>query len=85
VTQAAVMPAAMWPSGGIHHCLGATLARMEAEVAMAGLVRRFARIELAGTGSGAPPSPCGPRITAGDPMAHAAVEANPILSFDARR
>ncbi|HEY5252246.1 MAG TPA: cytochrome P450 [Acidimicrobiales bacterium] len=34
--------------GGIHHCLGATLARMEAEVAISGLLQRFRRIESAG-------------------------------------
>lgn len=35
--------------GGIHHCLGAALARMEAQIALTGLLGRFARIELAGT------------------------------------
>ena len=34
--------------GGIHHCLGAALARMEAEVAITGLVHRFDRLEPAG-------------------------------------
>jgi cytochrome P450 len=32
---------------GIHHCLGAPLARMEAEVAFGGLLARFPRISLA--------------------------------------
>ncbi|MEU2492105.1 cytochrome P450 [Streptomyces sp. NPDC007883] len=35
-------------SHGIHHCLGAPLARMEAQVAIGTLVRRFPGIELAG-------------------------------------
>ena len=33
--------------GGIHHCLGAVLARMEARVAIGSLVRRFPGAELA--------------------------------------
>lgn len=33
---------------GIHHCLGAPLARLEARVALSRLVDRFPRIELAG-------------------------------------
>ena len=32
---------------GVHHCLGAPLARMEAEVALAALLARFPRISLA--------------------------------------
>jgi cytochrome P450 len=32
---------------GIHHCLGAPLARMEAEVALGALLDRFPRISLA--------------------------------------
>jgi cytochrome P450 len=35
--------------GGIHHCLGAALARMEGEIAFCALLDRFGRIELAGT------------------------------------
>ncbi|MGZ3339919.1 MAG: cytochrome P450 [Reyranella sp.] len=35
--------------GGIHHCLGAVLARMETQIALAALLYRFRRIELAGT------------------------------------
>jgi len=34
--------------GGIHHCLGAVLARMETQIALAALLDRFGRIELAG-------------------------------------
>jgi cytochrome P450 len=33
--------------GGIHHCLGAVLARMEARIAIGTLVRRFPHIDLA--------------------------------------
>jgi cytochrome P450 len=35
--------------GGIHHCLGAMLARMEAQVVISQLLRRFTQIELAGS------------------------------------
>jgi len=35
--------------GGIHHCLGAALARMEGQIAFQALLDRFGRIELAGT------------------------------------
>jgi cytochrome P450 len=34
--------------GGVHHCLGASLARMEGRAALAGLVRRFPKLALAG-------------------------------------
>jgi cytochrome P450 len=34
--------------GGIHYCLGAALARLEGRIAIATLVRRFPRLELAG-------------------------------------
>jgi cytochrome P450 len=34
--------------GGFHHCLGAALARLEGQVAIAGLVRRYPRMELTG-------------------------------------
>lgn len=33
--------------GGVHHCLGAHLARMEAQIAIGTLVRRFPTLELA--------------------------------------
>lgn len=35
--------------GGAHYCLGAALARMEGQVAIARLVRRFPKLELRGT------------------------------------
>jgi cytochrome P450 len=34
---------------GLHHCLGASLARMEARIALARLVERFGRFEADGT------------------------------------
>jgi cytochrome P450 len=33
--------------GGVHHCLGSSLARTEAQVALGSLVRRFPAIDLA--------------------------------------
>lgn len=33
--------------GGIHHCLGMALARVEGQIALGSLVRRFGRLELA--------------------------------------
>jgi cytochrome P450 len=33
---------------GIHHCLGAALARLEGRIAMGTLIRRFPRLEPAG-------------------------------------
>jgi cytochrome P450 len=35
--------------GGIHYCLGAPLARLEAEIAFPALLRRFPRLQLAGS------------------------------------
>jgi cytochrome P450 len=34
--------------GGVHHCLGAALARLEGRIALSSLVRRFPELELAG-------------------------------------
>ncbi|HVW80960.1 MAG TPA: cytochrome P450 [Mycobacteriales bacterium] len=34
--------------GGVHHCLGSSLARLEGRVAIAGLFRRFPGLQLAG-------------------------------------
>jgi cytochrome P450 len=46
--------------GGRHHlCLGAALARLEAQLAIGELIRRFPRIELAGEPAGTAESICG--------------------------
>jgi hypothetical protein len=34
--------------GGVHHCLGAALARLEGQVAIGGLVRRYPEMQLTG-------------------------------------
>jgi cytochrome P450 len=36
-------------ASGIHYCLGASLAKLEAQVAIGSLIRRFDQVELAGT------------------------------------
>lgn len=41
-------------SGGVHYCLGAPLARMEAQILLAGLTRRFPRLALVRPPSWAP-------------------------------
>ena len=35
-------------AAGIHYCLGASLAKLEAQIAIGSLIRRFPDIELAG-------------------------------------
>jgi cytochrome P450 len=40
-------PAHIGFGGGIHFCVGAPLARQELDVSLAGMVRRFPRLELA--------------------------------------
>ena len=35
-------------AAGVHYCLGASLAKLEAQVAIGSLIRRFDTIELAG-------------------------------------
>ncbi len=46
--------------GGIHYCLGASLARLEAQVALPAVLRRFPGIELAG-----PPVPRAGHVVSG--------------------
>ncbi|MHA3704979.1 cytochrome P450 [Jatrophihabitans sp. YIM 134969] len=41
-------PSSVSFGGGIHHCVGAPLARLETAAALRGLVTRFGRVELAG-------------------------------------
>jgi cytochrome P450 len=36
-------------AAGVHYCLGASLAKLEAQVAIGSLIRRFPELELAGT------------------------------------
>ena len=38
-------------ASGIHYCLGASLAKLETEIAIGSLIKRFARIEIVGTPS----------------------------------
>ncbi len=38
-------------SSGIHYCLGASLAKLETEIAIGSLIKRFAQIEVVGTPS----------------------------------
>ena len=38
-------------SGGVHYCLGASLAKLETEIAVGSLIKRFAQIEIVGTPS----------------------------------
>jgi cytochrome P450 len=47
-------PAHLSFSGGIHYCLGAPLARMEAQTLLQGLLARFPRLTLAGQPQWAP-------------------------------
>ena len=35
-------------AGGVHYCLGASLAKLEAQVAIGTLIRRFPDVDLAG-------------------------------------
>ena len=48
-TSTGPTPTATSPSSaGIHYCLGASLAKLEAQVAIGTLIRRFPDVELAG-------------------------------------
>ena len=38
-------------SSGIHYCLGASLAKLETEIAIGSLIKRFAKLEIVGTPS----------------------------------
>jgi cytochrome P450 len=38
-------------ASGIHYCLGASLAKLETEIAVGSLIKRFEKIEIVGTPS----------------------------------